>query len=479
MSDFEILAPEILQRIGENLGDADLAHLAQTNNYFADSFAEILFTRSMEDKPPRVVKVPALMWAIDYGHLTLVERILSQPDFDFETGQIGDALFLAATVGHPEIIEALVESGWDIESCDHRDRNALHLAALHGNSAAADVLMDYGAEISDTDASGRTAFILAIEAPHDVTSRIHLSSSKVPTRDVELKYEMERRVVSTVQSLLKGGAEDELSSTNSRGETPLHLAVLASDRLSATDRSDLVVGSAVIRLLIDHGASSTAQNQDNETPIDLAVNGKVACTTALNCFLDLGLDPNSKSHSDKSLLHRVVGIKRTEYAYNNAELLLKRGAVIDFNLWDFFHAQEQPNELIFDKLLTLLSIHGAQFNGAESDCFIIAVYHGMLSIMDLLFQRGCDINAEMSSCRCHRHRRTALEVAVARNNTEALQFLIDHGVRMTDSEKRQVDRVMENGSSAGSSPVSEPDSWLRTSFPIRDGFPTGQSLDRD
>lgn len=479
MSHLECIAPEILQWIGKNLRDSDLAHLSQASTYFADFFDKTLFTRSLEDKPPRVVKIPALMWAVDYGHTELVERILSQPDFDFDTGKTDNALQLAAIMGHSEIAVILAEYGWDIEEADDFDQTALHLAALHGRLDTLKALIECGADLSATDAIGQTPLVVAIKSPHNITSSIHSPPSKIPARDIALKYAMESRVASTVQSLLERGALDQISTPDDRGETPLHLAVITSAAMSATDRSDLVVGSAVIRLLVEYGADCKARNKDNETPIDLAVCGGVACTTALNCFIDMFLDPNSKHRSGKSLLYVAATIYQTECAYNNAELLINRGAVIDFSLWDFFHGQEKPNEQYFDKLLTLLEIHGAQFNGSEADCFIIAVYHGMLSIMQMLFEKGCDINATMSSCLCHRHRHTALEVAVARENPEALQFLIDRGVRMTERERRQVDRVMNDGSSVASSPVWEPESWLRTSYPILRSPPTGRRLDRN
>lgn len=474
MSNLDSLAPEVLQRIAENLGDSDLANLSLVNYHLADSFADTLYDRSLEDKPPRVVKIPALMWAIDYGHLSLVERIISHPDFDLFDRNMRDALHLAATVGHSAIVRALVEYGWEVDARDKHNRTPLHLAAFHGNAHAAEALIDNGADISATDSSGQTPIVIAIRAPFEPTSRIHSATSKVPARDIELKYEMERRVVSTVQSLIEMGARAYLSTPNELGNTPLHHAVMTCCALSATDRSDLVVGSGVIKMLVDYKADYLVCNKDNDSAIDLSVNGGAAGTTALNCFLDRGLDPNSKTHAGQSFILAAATIQTTETAYNTTELLLKRGARIDFGLWDIFHAQVYPNEAYFDKLLTLLLIHGAQFNGTEADCFIIAVYHGMLSVMKMLLEKGCDINATMSRCQCPHHGLTALQVAIARKNTKVLQFLVDNKVRMTKNKKRQVMRIIKDPSNVAASTPLDPDLWLRTGLSVMLDYQSGR-----
>ena len=82
------------------------------------------------------------------------------------------ALMVAAALGHPEIVEALLDGGADVNALDASGRSALHAAAQfgfeHNDSLRArrlfDALLKRGADINQADREGKTPLLLLLGA---------------------------------------------------------------------------------------------------------------------------------------------------------------------------------------------------------------------------------------------------------------------------------------------------------------------------
>lgn len=101
------------------------------------------------------------VWQAIYGGD--VEAFLSwaeQPDFDpAEMSPDGNSTMLssAAFLGHPEIVELLIEHGADVNQRNKDKGTPLHAAAFLGRWKSAKLLIDHGADVSVKNGEGKTA----------------------------------------------------------------------------------------------------------------------------------------------------------------------------------------------------------------------------------------------------------------------------------------------------------------------------------
>lgn len=70
---------------------------------------------------------------------------------------------LAASEGHLDILQYLIDRGVDPRQRDYHGRTVLHWAAKHGNQVIVQALIDKGANINAVDRWGRTVLMWAIE----------------------------------------------------------------------------------------------------------------------------------------------------------------------------------------------------------------------------------------------------------------------------------------------------------------------------
>lgn len=429
------LSNEIITRIGDYLPDTDLAHLVQANQYLNQILSRSLLQRALEEQPPPVVKIHALLWAIHYGHTSLVKTILSQPNFTRYCGGIYDALYLAAELGHAEMIPLLIAAGYSVQG-DYA-KSPLHIAALGGHASVVAVLLDHGADILKKDSKGRTVLLCAIEAPGIVWTK--MAPKRISEDDkIALIKLIEAKAVDTIEVLLARGAHVQVRMADERGNTPLHHAAFRC----LDSASDLRVGTGILHLLVQAGASLTARNENHLTPFELVVEYSTHCPTAVTFFLDIGLSPNTKDYTGASLLSNTVLCD--EGAFRVMEVLLDRGAnAEDIELWDLFHDAQDPDPVLFDKMLNLLLINGATFDDkTASECFSYAAMFGMLDVMKVVLEtHPVDINTRVSENGGSREG-TPLSLAISDQRADILEYLVKHGVRMSTQEKQEVAGIL-------------------------------------
>lgn len=436
MSTLFCLSNELLIRVGDYLGDKDLSHLLQTNRFLSELLPPSMLKRALQDQLPRVVTISPLTWAIEYGHLGLVKTIVSQPEFSRYSGEITGALHLAAKLGHCEIMETLLSVGYGVHE-RFGGNTPIHCSAMNGHPAAVKFLLDKNADIKAINDDGMTPFCEAIWSPTKIFEKHRKTNPGVLTNgeEVELKFAIETRVVATLRVLVENGAFNEIFAIDGRGATPLHYTV----EEGFFSNHDIRVGTAVLRFLIEQGANVFIRDNDQFTPIELAVQFDIHNNAALNFFLDLGISPNFKSASGLSLLRDCLYADLRTLP--TIELLLARGAATDdIDMLCFFY-NDYPDLDCFEKIVILLLIHGAKFGSDAAACFTLAAIHGSLDVMKVVFETGgVDINTTVEGEQ--NVKTTALEVAIQRENVDMLEFLVANSVEMAEGQQVQVEQIL-------------------------------------
>ncbi|KAF6814782.1 ankyrin repeat protein [Colletotrichum plurivorum] len=193
----------------------------------------------------------------------------------FDQGILRSGL-LHKAAGHDwiEIIDGLLEMGFDKNELDAEDKTPLHLSAEKGANGVMRRLLELGASTELKDRNHRTPLILAAanENGQGVMALL-LSGAKVHADDARaqaLHYAALRGVLSMTTDLLDHGADPNVRSTAKfREATPLHFAVQVNKR-------------EVIDILLRRGARPGALNSRGQTAVhDAAARGHVEALSLL------------------------------------------------------------------------------------------------------------------------------------------------------------------------------------------------------
>lgn len=338
------------------------------------------------------------------------------------------ALAQAVHKRNHSIIEQLLDRGVPPES--GQDVSLLREAIINRDTEAVRLLLLFGADPNTPDASGLTPLFQAAEMSFSEGAKL----------------------------LIRYGADPNLSA-GPDSDTPLGLAVLEGQL-------------ELVQLFLTYGGDPGRIMVNDNTVLVRAINRKTP-RSVIELMLDYGSDPNGKNGEGTSPMVQAVSAQRLDIA----QLLLDRGA--DPNL-------PGPKHPLWPScyepaFLKLLLSRGADYtkapgimefstsiNKAESVATLLGagvdpnakkdgVYTPLCSairddraeIVTLLLASGADPNLPASQYPCFKcvtHHRTHLlpqviqaggdphepkgiiEKAVLHNNTDALVFLLDHGV---------------------------------------------------
>ena len=232
-----------------------LRHGANVNLTMFGGFTPLHLAAERSDNPAERLEVVRAL--VDAGaQIEALSRGDSSPlDWAVAAGDIG-------------VVEFLLELGADASARPGNGGNLLHKAVERGLSQDAParlvgLLIANGAELNGLDNHGRTALHLACSRWHSVPwvdellARHMNPNVQDDSGDTPLVYALRYAWsdIEMVRRLLRGGARVDIR--NSKGETPLHVVIEASDW-----RID-----SVARLFVEHGADPNAKNANGETPL--------------------------------------------------------------------------------------------------------------------------------------------------------------------------------------------------------------------
>lgn len=414
--------------------------------FLSNVFADNMEKRALEDKPPRDVEIPALLWAIDYGHQHMINLIISQPGFSPENEATRYAVHYAASANDMAIVDSLIAAGFDVNKItglEEGSNTALHSSAANAHPAAVECLIRNGANLAIKDFGGKTALERAVYSPKWLVQTWE-TNAPVPfcppsKEHAETRRVIEHLVLRVLRLLFDHGDDDAIFVVDDRGDTLLHHAVY--DCIGLDFGSDVKVGSGIVRLLLGEGADMWALNNDGFSAVDQAIYPQTCSRTALDAFLDMGLDVNHKDEHGNTILYQSLTC--TEEAYPIVSLLLNRGASMgDINFREFFSDIQNPDPVLFFRFVRLLIQFGLRFYGDESECFTFATDIGDLGVMDIVYDFGADINVAARRQGMWKEQ-TPLQIAIGRKRVDMLEYLLDRDVKMSEEERIKVSDLLE------------------------------------
>ena len=187
------------------------------------------------------------------------------------------------------IVQLLLQRGVDVHAQDKDRDTPLHSAAFSGMLDIAKVLLDHGANANAKNKQGKTSL-------HQVARG---------------KYGSEDHGIGVARLLME--RDVDVLAQDKDHDTALHLAAF-SGRLE------------IVKLLIDHGANTAAENDNGELPLHLVSQGQYVSKEngvgIVQLLLDRGADVNAPDSHQDTPLHSASSLGRLEIA----RALLDHGA---------------------------------------------------------------------------------------------------------------------------------------------------------
>ena len=272
-------------------------------------------------------------------------------------------------------LEALLESGVDINGMDANGQTLLaHAVELHDREGIR-WLLDHGADpnVYDPNVSGMPVLhrvlmdgSFFVKGTEDILEMLLDHGADVNAPGLEEKpllHEYRNLSVDVVRLALKHGAD--VSLRNGDGETPLHYAELAEvvalyvehgADVNAKDRREwtplhATQSDEVARALLERGADVNARDNSNQTPLH---NKMPECDGVAAVLIEFGADVNAQDDEGNTPLHCMA--ESFYEGLDNIEDVLRAGVNVNAQNED---GQTPLHRTRDDELATLLLDYGA------------------------------------------------------------------------------------------------------------------------
>ena len=225
-------------------------------------FAEWLLDSGAEVNVHDATQNTPLHLAVTRGRLDLVRMLLKRgADVQSLDGDGRTPLFSAAKGGSPDVVRLLLDHGADAHIRDDNENNALHIAAAGGHLDVARMLLALNLEVNARNCNGMTPLCSALETSGkpDVVRLLldHGAAVRMPAHDKHCRSALHVAAGSGNSELVQMILErnPDIEARDDEGETPL---------LTASSEGN----PAVVQLLLDHGADPYVRNDEGKTALD-------------------------------------------------------------------------------------------------------------------------------------------------------------------------------------------------------------------
>ncbi|TET69604.1 MAG: hypothetical protein E3J44_07725 [Candidatus Aminicenantes bacterium] len=302
----------------------------------------------------------------------------------------GLALIKAADKGDSEVVEALLDSGADINARDEQNQTALHQAASRGHTPIVKLLLERGADVNAKNLFAQTALVAPVyRGSLDAVRALLGAGADVDTRS-GFAGQTPLLAVSTgrtkvVETLLEEGAD-----VNAKGEayheTALMLAAIAGN-------------TATVKALLEKGADVKAASTDGRTAMMMA---------------------EALGHSEVMKLLQEAGAPReTALALLPLEAYLPSYLVVN---------AKRGRPLNPQAALALLS-RGAEVKADGETALLFAAMQGDVKTVSALLDNEADVNVR------HEDGWSGLLLAAVNGHSPVAQVLLDKGAKVDAKEK--------------------------------------------
>ena len=289
-----------------------------------------------------------------------------------------------------DMVSLALRKGAELRLCNPDGSNPFHRAIMDEQVEIVDRLLLAGADIMAVDSTGRNA--------------LHIASSHAGLETLVVLHG-NRKKETIARYLIEDGVPVNHRTPN--GDTALHFAVSTGDTL-------------LVRTLLDGGASVNIRNKKGLTPLHAAVSTWVF-DEIIKMLLQEGASPTAQDNAWRTPLH-LIRTDRKE-GKNAADLLLQNGAdhsICAANGDQAIHsACRRSNWSIVERLFeTGASVHDQGRKGRM--VLHIAAKYGREELTDGLINMGADVDAVDGQGW------TPLDYAVNGNYQDVVSRLLEH-----------------------------------------------------
>ncbi|XP_069687335.1 uncharacterized protein [Periplaneta americana] len=353
------------------------------------SIAEYLCERNIGRNVSNVEGTTASHIAAEREHLNIVKYLFRHDaDINIADSKGYTPMQIAAFYGHLPIVKHFVENGAILTTLNSYGHTVLHSAAYNGHVSIVEYLCEenVGLQVDVRDKDGKTALYFAAERGH----------------------------LSTVQCLLRHGADINVSDNS--GRTPIHVAAFSGHI------------SIVKHLSVENKALFTIGDSDDNTALHAAAyNGHVSIVEYL-CEENVDVDVRDKDGKTALYFAAERGHLST------VQCLLRHGA--DVNVADNsgcipIHVAAFSGH--FSIVKHLLVENEALFTSADSNgdtALHAAAYNDHVSIVEYLCEENVGLQVDVRD----KDGKTALYFAAERGHLSTVQCLLRHGADINVSD---------------------------------------------
>ncbi len=323
-------------------------------------------------------------------------------------GKACSALLIAAARGNHDIAEILISNGASVHVVDGTGETPLHKASFWGHGNLVKLLIASGAQIDASSKNGYTPLYLAASHHHQEVAKLLLDYGAVTEPDIAV---MLGDIDSINHYLIQGiDANSKLLRGAEKGDSWL-MGVISSKNIS------------LVELLLNYGAKANEKAELKKFyPLYRAT--ALGCLDICKLLISHGADVNIIGEYGKTLLHLAA-----QRGYHDIiELLLDCGAnvnALDLSKSSPLFGATQCHHLQATK--SLLS-RGAEVNLTDDQNMtpLLRAFQrvGNDEIVKLLVAYGANVN--IRGCR---EELTPIHLAVAQNNKNLVEFLLENGAR--------------------------------------------------
>ncbi len=390
----------------------------------------------------------ALMFATQSGEAGIIELLLAHgADIALVNKRNGTALVFAVAKPRPQIAQLLLEHGATLP----RELAAEVLQAVlqWNNLEVARLLFARGADANSVLPSGDTLLMNAVESDNrEVTGLLLEHGAKVNarTRDGRLpvKTAVDKGYHGIVKLLLEHGADvntrdDEgrtlIMAAANKGKVALaqllveyeaDLRITSKNGWTVLEIAEAAQSSEVSRVLRESGAISEKVYTETKKLVEAVIGGEIK---AAQSALKRGADVNAKhvygGGSGKPVLIIAAALGHTKMT----RLLLDHDAAVDIK--DSIVYRES-----FSKSLQKLAF-GIADRVKGNPALIFAALYGHAEIVELLLERGADVNAKNDM------ENTALSYASEYGRHAVVKTLLEHGADVNGRYFLSITALME------------------------------------
>ncbi|NIO49585.1 MAG: serine hydrolase [Candidatus Aminicenantes bacterium] len=313
-----------------------------------------------------------------------VDRLLALI-LEAKISDTGLALIEAADKGDSEAVEALLDSGADINARDEQNQTALHLAAGRGHTPVVKLLLERGADVNAKNLLGRTPLLVPVY----------------------------RGSLDIVRALLNAGADVEARSEYA-GQTPL--LIVSSSR------------TKVVEALLEEGADVNAKGEAYyETALMLAaISGNKATVKAL---LEKGADVKASSTNGRTAMLMAEALGHAEVI----KLLQDAGAPretsrallpLEAYVPAYLVTNAKRGRPLNPRIALALLNRGAVLKADGEMALLFAAMIGDAKELSALLEDGADVNV------MHEDGWSGLMLAAANGHSQVVQALLAKGAKV-------------------------------------------------